>query len=356
MELTKITFQFDKNYIYSIVAILLVAIFTINKTTQSVLLFAWNCFIRPFLYKKKTSTEQQSNLELFYKNQAQIYDKTRAFLLKGRRECLKLAASHLEKKHDLVWVDIGGGTGANIEFMDSIILIGNFKQVYLVDLSPSLCNIAIERFKTKGWNNVQVLIEDASSFKIDYDKVDLITFSYSLSMIPTFYNTIDNAVKMLDPSGVVAAVDFGIQSSDTCLGRINTLGGLSNRNLSWWNRNFWRLWFEADKVFLDSSRRNYLEYRFGTVKSINEFNKQLGKIPYYIWIGCHKSKNENLVNRINCLVTESPYLGPANLSSIDLTNTPISKGHEALINNISRNLPYPSMYTKKRFGEFILMI
>ncbi|EGV64862.1 hypothetical protein CANTEDRAFT_120956 [Yamadazyma tenuis ATCC 10573] len=322
-------------------------VFTFNKSLSSVVVFAWNCFIKPFFNKKRHGPEQQNNLELFYKNQAHIYDETRSVLLKGRKECLKLAASHLEKQQDLVWVDIGGGTGANIEFMDSVIPVSSFKKVYLVDLSPSLCKVATNRFKQHGWTNITVLVEDASSFKIEEKHVDLITFSYSLSMIPTFYNTIDNAVKLLDSSGVVAAVDFGIQSPDTSLGRINTVGGLINRNLTWWNRNFWRIWFEADKVFLDSSRRNYLEYRFGTVKSINSFNKQLGRIPYYIWIGCHKSRNEHLVNRINCLVTESPYLGPLNASDVDLSNAPISKGHEALVNNISKNLPYPSMYYQK---------
>lgn len=337
----------NSTYFYLFISLIAALVVVTHKSIHSILVFSWNCFIKPFLNKKKQGIEQQNNLELFYKNQAHIYDKTREVLLQGRKECLKLAASHLQSKKELVWIDIGGGTGANIEFMDSIIPISNFKQVYLVDLSPSLCQVAIDRFKAHGWNNVTVLVEDASSFSVDCDKVDLITFSYSLSMIPTFYNTIDNAVKLLKPLGVIAAVDFGIQLSDTSLGRINTVGGLVNRNLSWINRNFWRIWFEADKVFLDSSRRNYLEYKFGTVKSINSFNRKLGKIPYYIWIGCHKSKNEHLVNRINCLNTESPYLGPLNSSNVELSNVPISKGHEALISNISKNLPYPSMYYQK---------
>lgn len=346
MEVLELPFSFSETYVYSIVTIVFLSLIKYNKTVNSILLFCWNCFIKPFLNKPtlNKNTEQQSNLELFYKNQAHIYDKTRSYLLKGRTECLKLAATHLDSQTDLVWIDIGGGTGSNIEAMDSIIPIGQFKQVYLVDLSPSLCEVAINRFAQKGWTNVKVLIEDAADFKIEYEKADLITFSYSLSMIPTFYNTIDNAMKYLDPSGVIASVDFGIQSNDTSIGRINTVGGLVNRNLSWWNRNFWRIWFEADKVFLDSSRRNYLEYKFGTVKSINSFNKPLGNIPYYIWVGCHKSKNEQLVNRINCLATESPYLGPMTVSN---TVGAISKGHEALLSNLAKNLPYPSMYYQK---------
>ena len=48
-------------------------------------------------------------------------------------------------------------------------------------------------------------------------------------MIPTFNAAIDNAVSKLDMEGIIATVDFGIQSSDTSMGRINTVGGLVNR-------------------------------------------------------------------------------------------------------------------------------
>ena len=57
----------------------------------------------------------------------------------------------------------------------------------------------------------------------------------------------------LDMEGIIATVDFGIQSSDTSMGRINTVGGLVNRDIPWILRNFGEFGFEADKVFLDSS-------------------------------------------------------------------------------------------------------
>ena len=112
-----------------------------------------------------------------------------------------------------------------------------------------LCEVAKARFEAHEWTNVHVLVADACDFTIDYDSADLITFSYSLSMIPTFNAAIDNAVSKLDMEGIIATVDFGIQSSDTSMGRINTVGGLVNRDIPWILRNFWRIWFEADKVF-----------------------------------------------------------------------------------------------------------
>jgi betaine lipid synthase len=71
-----------------------------------------------------------------------------------------------------------------------------FSHVYLVDLSPSLCEVARQRFERLGWKNITVVCQDARSFRLPQEKVDprapapstagadLITMSYSLSMIP----------------------------------------------------------------------------------------------------------------------------------------------------------------------------
>jgi betaine lipid synthase len=83
-----------------------------------------------------------------------------------------------------------------------------FSGVYLVDFSPSLCEVARKRFKRLGWKNVKVVCQDARTFRLeDYEReipgaavarspasfylqdnvsvsgADLITLSYSLSMI-----------------------------------------------------------------------------------------------------------------------------------------------------------------------------
>ena len=100
---------------------------------------------------------------------------------------------------------VGGGTGYNIERMNSYVFVPEFfSNVYLVDLSPSLCDVARERFAKLGWKNVHVLCEDARTFRLDPSsgseveavgrlssgdekhriKADFISMSYSLSMIP----------------------------------------------------------------------------------------------------------------------------------------------------------------------------
>jgi betaine lipid synthase len=73
-----------------------------------------------------------------------------------------------------------------------------FSHVYLVDLTPSLCDVARKRFERLGWKNVSVICQDARTFRLPTDSedetasqerkahrgADLVTMSYSLSMIP----------------------------------------------------------------------------------------------------------------------------------------------------------------------------
>lgn len=81
----------------------------------------------------------------------------------------------------------------NIEAMSQFLPVDQFfSHVYLVDFSPSLCNIARERFQRLGWKNVSVVCQDARTFRLPEESADpltpagadVITMSYSLSMIP----------------------------------------------------------------------------------------------------------------------------------------------------------------------------
>lgn len=349
-------FDYIKEAITLASLLLTFALFYTNEKLKSFVVFCYACFIKPLTNRKVDHKDQQANLEVFYKTQAKFYDSTREILLKGRETALKLAFAHVKEnvhKKRLVWIDIGGGTGLNIEKMDKQVanLNDNFQSVYLVDLSTSLCEVARQRVRKNGWKNVHVICGDACNFEIPEGEADLITFSYSLSMIPLYHSAIDHAEKILNPdTGCICAVDFGVQSDSNSIGRTNTLGGLVNRHVPWVRRTFWRVWFEFDKVFLDPSRREYLEYKFGTVKSMNCYNKALGKIPYYIWIGVNKQEDAQLMYRFNSLATESPYLAPIDpkkYNSHENANTPVSKALEAALANAEKGLPYPSLFYQK---------
>lgn len=145
-----------------------------------------------------------------------------------------------------------------------------FSMVYLVDLSPSLCSVARDRFERLGWKNVKVICEDARSFKLDRQhssagetlldekrstqRADLITMSYSLSMIPDYYSVLDSLSALLTENGIIGVADFYVQSEIDYQSR-NYIGGEINRHCMWISRVFWRTWFEADRVSLEAARR-----------------------------------------------------------------------------------------------------
>ena len=201
---------------------------------------------------------------------------------------LALTAAQLKYKEPMfdastdkpIWVDVGGGTGWNIEAMQAYLDVPSFfSQVYLVDLSPSLCEIAKKRFTRLGWKNVVVVCQDARTFRLPYhqargrgnqisnraspyleletssrDYADLITLSYSLSMIPDYYSVVDSIATLLHEDGLLAVIDFYVQSIVETAGR-NYTGGSIQRHVNWLGRSFWRAWFDLDRVGLEGAKR-----------------------------------------------------------------------------------------------------
>ncbi|KKZ63271.1 hypothetical protein EMCG_00254 [[Emmonsia] crescens] len=343
--------------------------------------FFYASFVKP--HESYGEGGQQLALESFYKTQAAVYDATRKRLLRGREDMLGLLAAQLKYKKEKreaqwqkpIWVDIGGGTGYNIEAMAAFLPVESFfAHVYVVDLSPSLCEIAGQRFTRLGWKNISVVCQDAREFRLpnrpsdalvdsDYishsetGKADLITMSYSLSMIPEYYSVVDSSTSLLGPSGIIGVCDFYVQSIVDLTSR-NYTGGVFNRHVNWVGRAFWRAWFDADRVGLEGARRDYLEYRFGTVISASERNYLLGGIPYYIFIGCQKEiygtrpnpSSKEIVEKLDAAYTESPYLSPANhlqevSKAMERQVAEIrSKAYESAVINLSANLPLPSSF------------
>ena len=171
---------------------------------------------------------------------------------------------------------------------------------------------------------------------------------------PDYYSVIDSLPSLLAPNGVLGVVDFYVQSQVDVSFR-NYTGGLVNRHVNFFGRTFWRAWFDIDRVALEPGRRDYLEYRFGTVLNANNRNNVLGAIPYYIWLGVHKrplssSLPHEIVEKVDALVTESPYLGAKNRSNalsraVERAAPEIrSKAFDAAIANLSTNLPLPSFF------------
>ncbi|KAJ7132836.1 hypothetical protein C8R43DRAFT_1206637 [Mycena crocata] len=252
--------------------------------------FFWHCFIRPI-----GLDDQKARLNKFYQGQADVYDTTRNKLLRGRNTMLALSAAHLRELRAasphkrLVWIDIGGGTGHNIELMNKHLpIMESFDAVYLIDLCEPLLDIARKRFVKKGWTNVTVLCQDASEFSLP----EWVNGTDPKGSIPSFYTVLDRIDHVLCPQdGLIAVVDFYTAGKQPSLHE-KAIGGAS-KECGWLSRWFWQIWFDFDHVSLSPARRSYLEYKFGTIKSFNGRNRFIlpfiVRIPYYIWLGRPRS-------------------------------------------------------------------
>eukprot|EP01089_Gocevia_fonbrunei_P001264 TRINITY_DN1117_c0_g1_i1.p1 TRINITY_DN1117_c0_g1~~TRINITY_DN1117_c0_g1_i1.p1 ORF type:complete len:271 (+),score=70.38 TRINITY_DN1117_c0_g1_i1:83-895(+) len=230
------------------------------------------------LFSPISGNSHKERLESFYKTQAGNYDAYRKRLLHGREEMFAQLGSTLEsdKKSDLVWVDLGAGTGYNLECMDGGLkggLAKTFKKVYLVDLSTSLLKQAQERIDSKQWTSVVETVEaDATKWKPTGGKgdglVDVVTFSYSLTMIPDWFLAIDHAVSILKPGGILAIVDFYVGRKYPKEDEVKH---------SWFTRTFWRTFFACDNVRLNDDHMPFTESR--DVDTLYK-KENLGGVPY----------------------------------------------------------------------------
>ncbi|MCA9215079.1 MAG: class I SAM-dependent methyltransferase, partial [Planctomycetales bacterium] len=169
---------------------------------------------------------------------------------------------------DGIWVDLGGGTGSNLEHLGS--RIRDLKHVYIVDLSPSLLAVARERVAANGWTNVDVVQADALDFQLA-DDVDIVTFSYSLTMIPDWFTAIEHARTMLRPGGQIGVVDFYHSRKFPADGM---------KKHSWLTRTFWSLLVSRDNVFLSPDHLPFLQGRFETIY----LREDMAKVPYVLWM------------------------------------------------------------------------
>lgn len=203
----------------------------------------------------------EERLENFYSGQAAGYDAFRKRLLHGREELF----ADLPVPAGGVWVDMGAGTGENAENWGP--RLAQFHKAYLVDLSSSLLKVAEQRIAARGWQNVTAVHADATRFVPPEGAADLVTFSYSLTMIPDWFLAVDQARRMLKPGGILGVVDFFVA-------RKWPADGLARH--AWSTRTFWPTWFANDNVFLNGDHIPYLQSRFETVS----LNQHRGKVPY----------------------------------------------------------------------------
>ena len=135
------------------------------------------------------------------------------------------------------------------------------------------------RLRVADRPNVHVVTGDATTHA-PADAVDAVYLSYSLSMIPDWFDAIDNALRILRPGGVIGVVDFHVSRRDPAAGRVRH--GLIARA-------FWRAWFERDGVFPSPDHLPYLSRRFDAMV-VREGSAAVPylsgvRVPWYLFVG-----------------------------------------------------------------------
>ncbi len=219
-------------------------------------------------------SDHAQRMENFYSGQAEGYDDFRKRLLQGREEVY----TALGKEPGTVWVDFGGGTGSNLEFVGDG--LSSFQHVYVVDLATSLLEIVNKRSIRNGWTNVEAVTADATKWTPPEGYADVVTFSYSLTMIPDWFAAIDNAIRILKPGGRIGVVDFYVARK---------YPADSQARHGWTTRSFWPIWFASDNVFPNPDHLPYLQRHFETLLLQERKAKvpylPLVRTPYYQFIG-----------------------------------------------------------------------
>lgn len=225
------------------------------------------------LRPQRRAGSHAAGLETFYRDQAPRYDEFRERLLPGRAELV--AALPLDP--GVVWVDIGGGTARNL--LHAGARLATLSQVVVLDLTPSLLEVAQQRHRLQRWTNVSLVRADASQVPLPDRYADVVTFSYSLTMMPTWRQAIAEARRIIKPGGTLGVVDFYVAD-----GR-----GPRHTRHRGWTRWFWPWWFGHRGVHLSPQHLPLLAETFA-VSALDEGRAPVpylpvGHVPVYRFIG-----------------------------------------------------------------------
>jgi S-adenosylmethionine-diacylgycerolhomoserine-N-methlytransferase len=160
-------------------------------------------------------------MDRMYRYQRYFYDLTRKYYLLGRDRLL----AQMEIQPGEKILEIGYGTGRNIRILADRHRMACF---YGIDASATMLESARKKLHKSGRSNINLerALADDFDFGIEFDKI---FFSYSISMIPTWRESIDHALRNLKEGGTLYIVDFYDQAN---------LPKSFRRFLKWWLEQF----------------------------------------------------------------------------------------------------------------------
>ena len=159
--------------------------------------------------------------------QRYFYDLSRKYYLLGRDQLL----DEMNVQSGETVLEAGCGTARNLIILGKRHTQAKF---FGLDASSAMLETAQAKIDAAGVKNIDLKTALADNFKYDQtfglnDAFDTIFFSYSISMIPPWKESIENALANLKPGGTLYIVDFYDQKD---------LPAPFRKFLKWWLAKF----------------------------------------------------------------------------------------------------------------------
>ncbi|MDW7727250.1 MAG: class I SAM-dependent methyltransferase [Candidatus Methanoperedens sp.] len=130
----------------------------------------------------------------------------------------KKAVDALNLRRGDTVVEIGCGTGLNFSLLQQA--IGPDGKIIGVDLSDAMLAQARKRVEEKGWANVELVLNDAASYKFP-EGIDGVISTFALTLVAEYDMVIQNGCRALNPGKRWVVLDLKMPS-----GRVSWLAPL----------------------------------------------------------------------------------------------------------------------------------
>lgn len=145
-------------------------------------------------------------MDKMYRHQRYFYDFTRKYYLLGRDKLM----SEMDVQEGENILEIGCGTGRNLTILAKKYPKTNF---FGLDASAAMLETAQKKVDANNFKNVNLenALADDFSFNTTFNlekPFDTIFFSYSITMIPTWKESIQNALENMESGRSFYIVDF----------------------------------------------------------------------------------------------------------------------------------------------------
>lgn len=152
--------------------------------------------------------KMKTDMDDMYRWTRHVYDASRKYYLLGRDKLIE----NLRPYPSQSVIEIGCGTARNVIRMATLYPESRF---YGLDVSEEMLKTARRTIDSAGLSGQVALAQgDAQSFAPE--KVfelttppDMLVYSYSLSIIPPWRESLDHGLTILKPGGAIHIVDFG---------------------------------------------------------------------------------------------------------------------------------------------------